>query len=118
MLRSAPWMWLLIALAAAAAGDARAEEAGARPGGMRYIYNRPESALDQRYEYQWEILRTALERTREKWGAFAMEPGVLMSEKRQTFELMHATGKLTVMYLGTTPELEKALTPVRIPVDK
>jgi len=41
-----------------------------------------------------------------------------MTEKRQAYELMHATGKLTVMYLGTTPEFENTLIPIRIPVDK
>src|SRR3954468_11910810 len=30
---------------------------------MRYIHHAPESSLDKRYDYQWEILRTALDRT-------------------------------------------------------
>jgi hypothetical protein len=41
-----------------------------------------------------------------------------MAEQRQAFELKHATGKLTVMYLSTTPDFEKTLIPIRIPVDK
>jgi hypothetical protein len=41
-----------------------------------------------------------------------------MPEARQRFEIEHATGKLNVMYLSTTPEFEKLLIPVRIPVDK
>jgi ABC-type amino acid transport substrate-binding protein len=85
---------------------------------MRYIYNAPESALDKRYEYHWEILRTALERTKEKFGPYVMESSVFMTENRQAFELRNATGKLTVMYLSTTPEFERDLIPVRIPVDK
>jgi ABC-type amino acid transport substrate-binding protein len=85
---------------------------------MRYIYNAPESALDVRYEYHWEILRTALERTEKKWGAFTLAPGPVMSESRQAFELRQATGRLTVMYLSTTREFESTLIPVRIPVDK
>jgi ABC-type amino acid transport substrate-binding protein len=85
---------------------------------MTYIYNAPESSLDVRYEYHWEILRTALERTRAKWGPYAMVRSELMTERRQTFELRHATGKLTVMYLSTTPDFEKSLVPIRIPVDK
>lgn len=85
---------------------------------MRYVYHPPESALDKRYEYQWEILRTALERTKEKWGPFAMEASSRMTEQRQAFEMRNATGKLTVMYLSTTPEFERDLIPVRIPVDK
>lgn len=85
---------------------------------MRYVYHPPESSLDVRYTYQWEILRVSLERTEKKWGPFAMVPSERMSERRQAFELKHATGRLTVMYLGTTPDFEKNLIPIRIPVDK
>jgi ABC-type amino acid transport substrate-binding protein len=85
---------------------------------MRYVYHAPESSLDVRYLYHWEILRTALERTVPKWGAYRMVPSGFMTEQRQAFELTHATGKLTVMYLSTTPDFEKTLIPIRIPVDK
>jgi hypothetical protein len=85
---------------------------------MTYRYHPPESSLDVRYQYHWEILRTALEKTRRKYGPYRMVPTEFMTEKRQAFELMNATGKLTVMYLGTTPEFERRLIPVRIPVDK
>ena len=88
------------------------------PAAMDYIYHPPESALDVRYVYQWEILRTALERTKEKWGPYRMVPSKFMTERRQAFELKHATGKLTVMYLSTVPDFEKTLIPIRIPVDK
>jgi ABC-type amino acid transport substrate-binding protein len=85
---------------------------------MRYIHSAPESPLDKRYEYHLEILRTALERTREKYGPYVMEPATFMTEKRQAFEIRNATGKLTVMYLSTLPDFERDLIPVRIPVDK
>jgi hypothetical protein len=85
---------------------------------MRYIYHPPESPLDHRYEYQWEILRTALERTRDTYGPYVMQPSDFMTEKRQAFELRNATGRLTVMYLSSTPEFERDLVPVRIPVAK
>jgi hypothetical protein len=85
---------------------------------MRYVYHAPESSLDVRYEYQWEILRTALEKTRGKWGEYRMVRSDSMSERRQAFELKHATGKLTVMYLSPTPDFEASLIPVRIPVDR
>lgn len=85
---------------------------------MRYVFHPPESSLDVRYLYHWEILRTALEKTTAKWGPYEMVPSALMSERRQAFELEHATGVLTVMYLSTTPEFEKSLVPVRIPVDR
>ena len=85
---------------------------------MRYVYHPPESAMDKRYEYQWEILRTALERTKDKYGPYLMEPSVFMTEKRQAYEMLNKTGKLSVMYLSTTPQFERDLIPVRIPVDK
>ncbi|HEY4642074.1 MAG TPA: hypothetical protein VII75_12080 [Thermoanaerobaculia bacterium] len=88
------------------------------PKPMEYIYHPPESANDVRYTYHWEILRTALERTKEKWGPYRMVPSEFMTERRQAFELKHATGKLTVMYLSTTPDFERTLIPIRIPVDK
>jgi ABC-type amino acid transport substrate-binding protein len=85
---------------------------------MTYVYHAPESALDVRYLYHWEILRTALERTSARWGPYRMVQSERMTEQRQAFELKSASGKLTVMYLSTTPDLEASLVPVRIPVDK
>ena len=85
---------------------------------MTYIYNAPESPLDKRYEYHWMILKTALERTKKKYGPYRLIPSEFMNEKRQAFELKHATGKLTVMYLSTIPDFERNLIPIRIPVDK
>jgi hypothetical protein len=85
---------------------------------MTYVYHRPESLLDDRYDYQWEILRTALEKTSKKWGSFRMTQSDFMTEQRQAFELKNATGKLTVMYLGTTPDFERNLIGIHIPVDR
>ena len=39
---------------------------------MTYIHHAPESARDVRYVYQWEVLRTALEKTTPKWGPYRM----------------------------------------------
>jgi hypothetical protein len=91
---------------------------GAADAVMKYVYHPPESSLDVRYLYHWEILRTALEKTRVKWGPYAMVPSERMTEGRQAFELKKATGNLTVMYLSTTPDFEKNLIPIRIPVDR
>jgi len=85
---------------------------------MTYVYHPPESSLDVRYLYHWEILRTALEKTKAKWGPYRMVPSESMSERRQAFELKSASGKLTVMYLSTTPDFERTLIPIRIPVDR
>lgn len=85
---------------------------------MRYVYDGPESARDVRYQYHWEILRTALEKTRPKWGDYLMVASEPMTEQRQRLELMNATGDLNVMYLSTTPEFERKLIGIHIPVDK
>src|SRR3954447_7417009 len=85
---------------------------------MTYVYHAPESSLDVRYLYHWEILRTALEKTTPKWGPYRMVPSAFMTAPRPAVELKHATGKLTVMYLSTSPDFEKNLIPIRIPVDK
>ena len=85
---------------------------------MTYIHHAPESSLDVRYDYHWEILRTALELTTPKWGPYRMIAAEPMTERRQAYELRNATGKLTVMYLSTTPEFEKNLIPIHIPVDR
>ena len=85
---------------------------------MSYVYHPPESSLDIRYLYHWEILRTALEKTKPKWGPYQMRPSAFMTEQRQAFELKNATGRLTVMYLSTTPDFERNLVGIHIPVDK
>jgi len=92
--------------------------AGPQQQEMTYIFNAPESSLDKRYEYHWEILRSALERTRDKWGPARMVKSEPMSEKRQASELRNDTGRLTVMYLGTVPDFEKNLIGIHIPVDR
>ncbi|HWW60247.1 MAG TPA: hypothetical protein VN181_02670, partial [Thermoanaerobaculia bacterium] len=107
-----PLRWSMTVCVAALALSLHAAET------MTYIYHPPESALDVRYLYHWEILRTALEKTKAKWGPYALVPSELMTERRQAFELKNATGKLTVMYLSTTPDFEKTLIPARIPVDR
>lgn len=104
---------LLALLAAPLPGQAQ----GLPGAPMRYITNAPESDADVRYRYHWEILRTALEHTRPTWGAFELQTGPRMTESRQSFELKEGR-ILTVMCLSTTPQMEKDLLPVRIPVDK
>jgi ABC-type amino acid transport substrate-binding protein len=85
---------------------------------MAYVIHSPESALDVRYQYHWEILRTALDKTAPKWGPYTIVQADFMTERRQAFELKNGTGKLTVIYLSTTPDFEQNLVPVRIAVDR
>ncbi len=105
------WLYLLLAL------FLLVPTAYAQPV-MTYRYNAPESALDKRYDYQWKILQTALERTKRKYGLYRMVKSVVMTEKRQVDELERDSGLLTVMYLDTNPDMERKLVPIHIPVDK
>ena len=85
---------------------------------MVYVFNAPESESDLRYVYQWQVLREALDATRAKWGPYRLVRSAPMSERRQAHELLHATGKLSVMYLDTRPEFERTLHAIHIPVDR
>jgi hypothetical protein len=85
---------------------------------MTYIHNAPESEFDKRYEFTWEILNTALDKTVTFYGPYRMLSSERMTEKRQVYELEQGSGKITIMCLGSTPSLEKALHSIRIPVDK
>jgi hypothetical protein len=87
-------------------------------GPMLYIFDAPESPRDLRYVYHWEILKTALERTKNRYGPYRMIPSETMTERRQIVELEQAIGNLTVMYRDATNEQERELIPIRIPVDK
>lgn len=109
---------LFLALAAGLAplGVAWAGEAAVTP--WRFIHNAPEAADDHRYDYHWRVLRAALEATREKYGAYVLEPGEVMSEKLQVVEMQRPRGTLNTMVLDATQALEQALLPVRVPIDK
>jgi len=103
---------LLVSFSSASPGAPAQDEV------MTYIHHPPESAHDVRYLYQWEVLRMALEKTTPQWGPYRLVASEVMTERRQAYELRNATGALNVMYLGTTPEFERELVPVRIPIDR
>jgi ABC-type amino acid transport substrate-binding protein len=90
----------------------------AAPAAMRYLHPPPESPLDHRYDFEWAILRAALERTRANAGPYVIGASEFMTERRQVYELARGIGALTLLFLGTTPEMERELLPVRIPVDR
>ena len=88
------------------------------PKEMVYFYNGRESPEDHRYDYHWQVLRAALERTRPKYGPYRMEPADYMNEDRQAFELKNRTGKLSVLIRGDSLEYADQFEPVWIPIDK
>ena len=75
--------------------------------------------LDSRYDYDWEVLRTALEKTVPHSPPCTLRASeVTMEESRANGELAAAGGRINVFSRSTTVALEQQFLPVRIPVDK
>ncbi len=82
------------------------------------VYPRPESEHDSRYLYDWEVLRTALEKTRAGFGPYELRQArQYMSPARVTAEAAGA-GDINVFVRATSAQLEQQFRPVRIPVDR
>ena len=86
---------------------------------MTYIYPGPESQNDKRYDYEWELLRNALEITKDSYGSYVMKTAnIVMNGNRRDYELNKDSGIVTIILGIGTKEREKILTPIRIPLDK
>lgn len=74
---------------------------------------------DSRYDYDWAVLRSALEKTRPRFGPYSLrQAGQGMSPQRISHELSQPGGRINILVRASTPELELQLLPIRIPVDK
>lgn len=87
---------------------------GAEP--MRILHQGPETPGDTRNDYGWAVLRMALDKTRGRWGPYQMIAGANMNGLRAVEELQ--LKKLNIVVRATSPELEQAFLPIRIPLDK
>ena len=97
----------LLLCAAAAAADAN------------IVYPLTGSRLDSRYDYDWAVLRLALDKTRARYGSYDLHQSpIIMSPQRITQELQNRPGRINILARATDPELEKTFLPVRIPIDK
>ncbi|OHD17068.1 MAG: hypothetical protein A2086_06195 [Spirochaetes bacterium GWD1_27_9] len=86
---------------------------------MNYIYHGPETPNDTRFIYEWELLKMALEITKDSYGGYVMKPSEkIMNGPRRDAELMKDSGVVTIVLGIGTEERENLLTPVRIPLDK
>ena len=85
---------------------------------MQYIYPPPESGADVRMQYYWDLLDAALKITTDRYGPYtlATSPKVMNAARAELF-LVNST-EITVTARTTSAEREKALLPIRIPVDK
>lgn len=85
---------------------------------MDYQYNGPESPADHRYDYYWQLLRAALERTIATWGPYRATAVPAMSEERQAEELQRDGGRLNLVIRGDSIAYSQRFAPVWIPIDK
>ncbi|MBV8501162.1 MAG: hypothetical protein JO006_05540 [Paucibacter sp.] len=84
-----------------------------------FIYPRPESDTDHRYEYEWKLLQTALDKTIVDYGPYTLGPSSqVMNQARLAGEIEAGSGRVSIFVRGTSAALEATLLPVRIPLDK
>lgn len=77
------------------------------------------ATIDSRYDYDWAVLRTALQKSAARFGPFEMhQSNIVMSAKRVTQELATPTGRINILVRATSPDLEQQFIPVRLPVDR
>ncbi|HEU4843370.1 MAG TPA: hypothetical protein VFT05_03815 [Burkholderiaceae bacterium] len=75
--------------------------------------------VDSRYQYDWAVLRMALDKSRGRYGAYSLhQAATSMAPARITQELLMPTGHINILVRATAPELERQFLPVRIPVDR
>ena len=85
---------------------------------IQVIHPGPETALDTRSQYDWIVLRAALEKTTGSGVDFDLiERSELLNSARQLFELSNPSGRINILAKITTIELEKKFLPIRIPFD-
>ncbi|GAB2874970.1 transporter substrate-binding domain-containing protein [Pseudoduganella ginsengisoli] len=75
--------------------------------------------IDTRYDYDWRVLQTVLEKTAPQYGDCSLQPSAIpMEQARATLELSNPRGRINVLVRSTTRTLERQFLPIRIPVDK
>jgi hypothetical protein len=104
---------LCIALLSSAPAASAAPEAP-----MVYTYPPPESGADQRFTYYWSLLKSALDVTSPRWGAYVLAPSpVLMNSDRSQF-MLAGSKAISLLVRTTSNERESLLRPILIPLDK
>ncbi|WP_228895128.1 hypothetical protein [Pseudoduganella aquatica] len=82
-------------------------------------YPRHVDTVNERYDYDWLVLRTALEKSAHAFGPFELRQlDEAMSPQRVKQELALPQGRINVLARASTPEMEQDLLPIRIPIDK
>lgn len=75
--------------------------------------------VDSRYDYEWAVLRTALQKSSARFGPFYLQRSqAAMTPPRVVHEMQLPTGRINVFVRATSAELEQQFLPVRLPVDR
>lgn len=83
------------------------------------VYPLTGGGIDSRYDYDWDVLRTALRKTDAHFGAFSMHQyDIPMSPQRVSQELRTPGGHINILARATAPALEKEFLPIRLPIDR
>lgn len=81
-------------------------------------YRSPESKSDKRFEYTYELLKTALEKTKNKYGTYKLVPSPRINFRRTRNPKYAATLTNFIFELSVSKENEKDFLPIRIPLMK
>jgi ABC-type amino acid transport substrate-binding protein len=83
------------------------------------VYPLTGGGIDSRYDYDWAVLRTALQKTEARYGGFELKQSdIVMSPQRVAQELSMPAGRINILVRATNPRLEMDFIPVRLPVDR
>src|SRR5690606_39187704 len=80
------------------------------------VYLRPQSTYDIRDQYYVELLQLALDKTRDTYGDFVLEPAPFIMLQGRAIRSLAENRYLDVLWTMTAPEREQELLPVRIPL--
>jgi hypothetical protein len=86
---------------------------------MQLVYPRYLLVPDTSLEYDWIVLRAALDKTAARFGPYKLEPsGEPLSVPRLLQEMARQDGSINVIARATDRELEEKFQPIRIPIDR
>lgn len=98
----------MLSMAGAALADAR-----------HVVYPRPVSDNDSQYTYDYELLRVALDKTRQTFGPASLRASTIgMTEERAAEEICSGNSIVNIFARSTSVALEARFIPIRIPLDK
>ncbi|MFZ6753322.1 hypothetical protein ACO0KY_08085 [Undibacterium sp. Dicai25W] len=85
----------------------------------RVVYPSNDVHTDRRFDDVIEILHTALEKTKAKYGKYECIPSsTIVPKKRSIQELEQNAGEINVIWNPTSEEMEKKFLVIRIPLRK